>query len=98
MKTLKEIKKILGDHHSTLEERFKVKRLSIFGSYARGEQTEESDLDILVEFREPVGFEFLRLARFLEEILQVKVDLVTPDAIKKNRRKYIEKDLIEVEA
>jgi len=98
MKTLNEIKKILGDHQHVLTEKFKVKRLAIFGSYARGDQTEESDLDILVEFREPVGFEFLRLARFLEEILQVKVDLVTPDAIKENRRKYIEEDLIDVEA
>jgi len=97
MKTLEEIKNILALHQKELEEAFKVKRLAIFGSYARGEQTEASDLDILVEFREPVGFEFFRLARFLEEILQIKVDLVTPDAIKENRRKYIEEDLTYVQ-
>ncbi len=96
MKTLEEIQHILAAYQQELEKRFKVKRLAIFGSYARGEQTATSDLDILVEFREPVGFEFFRLARFLEEILQLKVDLVTPDAIKKNRRPFIEKDLINV--
>ena len=93
MKTLQEIKEIINQHKKELEEKYKVKKIAIFGSYVRNEQNLTSDIDIMVEFTEPVGFEFFRLARFLEEILNAKVDLVTPDAIKPNRRKYIMEDL-----
>jgi len=93
MKTLKEIEAILKQHGQELEERYKVKKIGIFGSYVRGEQQEGSDIDIIVEFKEPVGFLFIHLADFLEEILGAKVDLVTPDAIKPNRRRYIMEDL-----
>ncbi len=93
MKTLKEIEEIIKQHGQELEERFKVKRIGIFGSYARGDQNEDSDIDILVEFREPVGFVFIHLADFLEEILETKVDLLTVDGIKENRRKFIMEDL-----
>jgi len=93
MKSLEEIEKIINQHQLELEEKYKVKRIGVFGSYARGEQIEGSDIDILVEFKEPVGFVFIHLADFLEEILESKVDLVTPDAIKPNRRRYIMEDL-----
>jgi len=93
MRDLEKIKKILNQHREELEKRFKVKRIAIFGSYVRGEQTAKSDIDILVEFKEPVGFEFFKLARFLEGLLNSKVDLVTPDAIKPNRKKYIMKEM-----
>jgi predicted nucleotidyltransferase len=96
MKNLEEIESILSKHKSGLRERFKVKEIGIFGSYARNEQTEDSDVDILVEFEEPVGLLFVHLADFLEEILQCKVDLVTKEGIKPNRRKYIMEDLIYV--
>jgi len=96
MKTLEEIKKRIKQYRQELEDKYKVKTIAIFGSYIRGEQNEKSDIDILVEFNEPVGFLFFHLADFLEEILNVKVDLVTPDAIKPNRRKYIMEDLIYV--
>ncbi|MEO0112622.1 MAG: nucleotidyltransferase family protein [candidate division WOR-3 bacterium] len=96
MKNIEEIIKIIRKHKKELEEKFKVKSIAIFGSYVRNEQNEKSDIDILVEFSEPVGFEFFRLARFLEEILETKVDLVTFDAIKPNRRKYIMEELIYV--
>lgn len=93
MKTLEEIAKIINQHQRELEEKYKVKRIGVFGSYARGEQIEGSDIDILVEFKEPVGFLFIHLADFLEEILESEVDLVTPDAIKPNRRRYIMEDV-----
>ena len=96
MKNLEEIEGILLKHKSGLRERFKVKEIGIFGSYARNEQTEDSDVDILVEFEEPVGLLFVHLADFLEEILQCRVDLVTKEGIKPNRRKYIMEDLIYV--
>ena len=93
MKSLEEIKKIINQHRKELEGRFKVKRIAIFGSCVRGEQIPQSDIDIIVEFKEPVGLLFVHLADFLEEILETKVDLLTLNAIKPNRRKYIIKEL-----
>ena len=93
MKSFEQIKKIIQQHRQELEEKFKVKKIAIFGSYVRGDQTKESDIDIMVEFSQPVGFLFIHLADFLEEILETKIDLLTPDAIKPNRRKYIMEDL-----
>ncbi|MCA1617938.1 MAG: nucleotidyltransferase family protein [Acidobacteria bacterium] len=63
--------------------RFGVGRISVFGSFARGEPNDESDVDILVEF-EPGGKSFdnfLALAEFLEEIFERKVDLLTPESL-----------------
>lgn len=96
MRTLTEIESVINQHRQELEKNFKVKKVALFGSYARGEQTQQSDVDIMVEFKEPVGFLFIHLADYLEEILQIKVDLTTLDAIKSNRLKYIIKDLIYV--
>lgn len=93
MKTLEEIKGIISNHKGNLRQKYKVKEIGIFGSYARGEQKEVSDVDVLVEFEEPVGFGFIHLADFLEDLLGIKVDLTTKDAIKPNRWKYIKDDL-----
>jgi len=96
MITLDEAIKKINQHRRELEERFKVKRIAIFGSYIRGEQIPQSDIDIIVEFKEPVGLLFVHLADFLEEILETKVDLLTIDAIKPNRRKYIMEEMVYV--
>lgn len=96
MKNINELKEIIRKHRKELEEKFKVKSIAIFGSYARNEQKETSDVDILVEFSEPVGLLFFHLADYLEETLEVKVDLLTPDGIKPNRRKYIMENLVYV--
>ena len=93
MKTLEEVKTTIEEHKPELTIQFHVRSIAIFGSYARGEQDENSDLDILVEFAEPVGFLFFHLGDHLEDLLKVKVDLVTRDAIKPNRWKYIKEDL-----
>lgn len=93
IKTLEEIIEILKKYKRQLKEQYKVKKIAIFGSYVRNAQKSESDIDIMVEFSEPVGFEFFRLAIFLEDILGTKVDLVTPDAVKPNRQKYIVREL-----
>lgn len=93
MKTVDEIKSILAQHKEELRDRYKVKEIGIFGSCIRGEQREKSDLDILVEFEELIGLEFIELAEFLESILEMKVDLVSKGAVKPNRWRYIEEDL-----
>jgi len=96
MKTLDEIKSVLVQHKEELVDKYKVTEIGIFGSYVRGEQEEKSDLDVLVEFKEPIGLEFVELAEFLESILEIKVDLVSKGAVKPNRWRYIEEDLIYV--
>ncbi len=83
MKSKQETLKNLKHHLPHLREKFKVKSIAIFGSYAREEQTEKSDIDMLVEFEAPVGFfKFIELEDYLSEKIGVKVDLVTPDALK----------------
>lgn len=96
MKSVNEIKEIIMEYKRELEEKFKVKNIAIFGSYARNEQRKTSDVDILVEFSEPVGLLFFHLADYLEKILGVKVDLLTVDGIKPNRRKYVMENIIYV--
>ena len=83
MKRKENILKILKQELPFLKEKFKVKSIGLFGSYARGEQTKTSDIDMLVEFEVPVGFfKFIELEDYLSEKLGAKVDLVTPDALK----------------
>jgi predicted nucleotidyltransferase len=96
MKNLNEIKNIINTHRQELENKYKVKRIAVFGSYVRNEQNADSDIDIVVEFSEPVGLLFFHLADYLEEITGVKVDLTTTDSIKPNRRKYIMNELVYV--
>jgi predicted nucleotidyltransferase len=96
MKTLAQIYQVLQEHKGELADRFKVSKLGIFGSYARGDQDEQSDLDVIVEFAQPVGFEFIHLADRLEELVGMKVDLLTPDSIKPNRRESIFSSVVNV--
>ena len=96
MRNFEEIKKILIEHEEELKSKFKVKELGIFGSYARNEQREDSDVDIIVDFDGPIGLEFVDLAEHLESILGLKVDLVPRDAIKSNKWKYVKEDLLYV--
>lgn len=82
MQTLPEIKENLKALKGKLAEDFAVQQIGIFGSFARNEQNENSDIDILVEFSRPVGFEFFRLQRFLEKHLGRKIDLATQAMLK----------------
>jgi predicted nucleotidyltransferase len=75
---------------------YPIKTLAVFGSVSRGDDTEESDIDILVEFSQPVGIAFIRLARDLERILNRKVDLVSRGGIKEKYFRSIQSDLIYV--
>ncbi|MBN2893524.1 MAG: nucleotidyltransferase family protein [Bacteroidales bacterium] len=66
-----------------LEEKYFVKKIGIFGSYASNNYSENSDIDILVEFKKPIGWIYLSLEIYLEKIFNKKIDLVTKNAIKK---------------
>jgi predicted nucleotidyltransferase len=77
---------IIGALHAalpTIQRKYHVRKLALFGSAARGEQTATSDVDLLVEFDEPIGFfDFVRLEQSLGEILHAQVDLVSMKALK----------------
>lgn len=93
-----EICHTLEEHRGELRERFHVKSLALFGSYVRGEKQPESDVDILVEFDMPCGWEIVDLRDYLEEILGIKVDLVTQGALKRKPLLWesIQKELVYV--
>lgn len=86
---LEDIKRTLEEHKHELRTRFGVSSIAIFGSYARGEEGELSDLDILVEFERPIGWEIVDLKDYLESLLGVKVDLITKNAAM-SRKKFWE--------
>ena len=96
MKTLEEIKKTLIANKKELSQKYPIYSLAIFGSYAREEATSQSDLDLLVEFSDKIGMRFIDLAGELENITQLKVDLVSKRGIKKPYYEVIEQDLIYV--
>ena len=83
MKTIAEIRTLLAEHKAELIEKYGVKEIGIFGSYLREEQKETSDVDILVEFKGPVGMlMFVNLKNYLSDLLGVNVDLVMKKALK----------------
>ena len=83
MKTINEIKKIFEFHKGEFKEKYGVKTIGIFGSYLRKEQTQTSDIDVLVEFEKPIGLlEFVGLKNRLSDLLEMKVDLVMKKALK----------------
>jgi predicted nucleotidyltransferase len=98
MKTLEEIKKILREHKEELKRKFGVKEIGIFGSYVRNEQTEVSDIDILVDFEKPIGWEIVDLKEYLEKILGIKVDLVPKGGVVRRHLlwKYIKEEVVYV--
>jgi len=93
-KTRDEILEALASQRSLLD-RYGISAISLFGSVARGEATEESDIDLLVEFSQPIGLlQFVELKRLLEEFLGRPVDLVTPKSLKPQLRDRILKEAI----
>jgi len=75
---------------------FPVRRLALFGSLARQEETKDSDVDILVDVDPSIGLKFVTLADRLQEILHCKVDLVSRRGVKPSLLKVIEKESIAV--
>ncbi len=82
MLTRADIENKLKQIKPELNEKFHVIRIGYFGSFANGSQNEHSDLDLLVEFSEPIGWRFFTLEKFLEKLFGVPIDLVTRNALK----------------
>ena len=89
MLTTQAIEQILLALKPQISERFHVRQLGYFGSYATGHATENSDVDILVEFEKPIGWAFFDLQDFLENALNRKVDLVTVSGLKEKLKPLI---------
>ena len=85
---------ILRDHEQEIKRRFAVRRIGLFGSFVRGEETKESDIDILVEFEDPTFRNFMNLAFYLEDIFSRRVDLLTPEGISHRIRPYVEREVV----
>jgi predicted nucleotidyltransferase len=82
MKTLEEIKRILLEHKEEIRQKYGIIILGVFGSYARGEQKETSDVDIIVELDRPVGLDFYEFWEYIENLFGTKVDVLTLTALK----------------
>ncbi len=89
MKSSLEVEKKLKELKPILSRKYFVDRIGYFGSYSRNEQKEESDIDIIVSFRKPLGWEFFDLQELLENELNIKVDLVSEKALKSQLRQVI---------
>lgn len=79
-----------------LERDFGVRRLALFGSYARGDAVEESDVDVLVDVDPSIGLRFVDLAERIEALLGIRTDVISRRAIPPRHWKEIEKELLDV--
>lgn len=84
----------ISDIHPELTEKYTVTRIGVFGSFARGDEKAESDVDIVVELAEPTFDHYMDLKFRLEEVLQRPVDLVLEDSIKKRLKPIIEREVV----
>lgn len=96
MKTTEEVLRVLRREKPELARRYGVKRLALFGSYAREDQREDSDVDILVEVDPSIGLGFVELADRIEGALGVRVEVVSRRAIKPRYWEVIKEELIDV--
>jgi predicted nucleotidyltransferase len=96
MKSREEVLNVLRNARPHLQTRFPITRIALFGSYARGEQRADSDVDILVEVDPSIGLRFAALADELESLLKERVELVSSRAVSSRARPLIEADCIEV--
>ena len=96
MRNVQEIVAILRQAMPELSQDFSVTRLAVFGSYARGQQTESSDVDILVEVDPSIGLRFVDLAERIESLLGVPADVVSRRAVSPRHWAIIRKELVDV--
>ena len=99
MKKIEEIKSALAAHKEELNQNYSVKEIGVFGSYVRGEQKKQSDVDVLVEFDESSNLsllDFIRLENYLSDVLGIKVDLVEKHTLKPRIGKHVLEEVVQV--
>lgn len=89
MKSINDIENKLKELKPFLFQKYFVDKIGYFGSFSRNEQTKGSDIDILVSFAKPLGWEFFDLQEFLEKELDMEVDLVSDKALKEQLKQAI---------
>lgn len=95
MKTQAEVLQVLTQQKALLLETYQLTRLGIFGSYARGEQTVESDIDVLVDYEKaPTLWRLIELRDYLSELFAIKVDVVTRNGLKARIRERVLAEVI----
>ena len=91
---LETIMKRLRAYKPELQRKHPISRLGVFGSCARGEATEYNDIDVAVEFKGPMGLNFVAMANEIEDLFRIKVDVVPMRAIKPSYLNTVEKDIL----
>jgi len=79
----------LQELETTLHEEYAVERIGLFGSFSDNTNSEESDIDIIVELRRPIGWKFFSLELYLEKVFNRKIDLVTKNALKEQIKEHV---------
>ncbi|MGQ9838920.1 MAG: nucleotidyltransferase family protein [Anaerolineae bacterium] len=95
MPTKEQTLALLKQNQAYFSTEYGVKRIGVFGSYAKGQPSDESDVDVVVEFERPIGFRFVEFAEYLEMLLGRKVDVLTPTGIQGVRIAHIARDITE---
>lgn len=93
--TREEVIDILRKELSYFVSEYGVKRIGLFGSYAKETPVKSSDIDILVEFERPIGLKFIEFAEYLERLLGRRVDILTPAGIESIRIEKVAKNITE---
>lgn len=93
MYTLSGILNKLREHKPELQRKYPITELGVFGSYARGEATDKSDIDIAVEISAPMGLNFIEMADEIEALFGIKTDVVPMRSIKPEYMGYVKKDI-----
>jgi hypothetical protein len=96
MSQLNDIRFSLSQIKSELTEKYHVSTIGLFGSIVRDDFTSKSDIDIIVDFSQPIGVEFIDLANYIELKLKKQIDLVSKKGIKQSYMKQIEKEIVYV--
>jgi predicted nucleotidyltransferase len=86
---------LLQENYAYLASEYGVKRIGLFGSYAKGVPAETSDIDIIVEFERPIGFRFIEFGEYIEGLLGKRVDILTPAGIQGIRIDRVAKSIKE---
>lgn len=97
MKNLQEIKAILGQVKSLVQEKYQISELGIFGDYVKGEVKENSQVNILIDYTEPLSLlDLVDMEYYLSDLLKVKADVISKNGLKGKRRERILSEVIYV--
>lgn len=95
MLTREHIVELLRAQSAYLAQEFGVRKIGLFGSFAKGLSTENSDIDLVIEFDTPIGLRFMELGDYLEAMLGRRVDILTPIGLQAIRRKTVIQNITE---